>query len=143
MRELVQVADGVGQADRVEQFGGPDVRPGLGPAVHQAQRFGEEVPDPAYRVDGGPGVLVDHRRFVGAHLAQARGGGADQVGAVHADPAADLGALREQAECGAGGDGLAGAGFADQGDDLAGRDGEADPVEEGRAIAGRVTRRAW
>ncbi len=124
------------EADGVEEFDGPPVRVGGAHGAGEADALGEEVADAAQRVDGRPGVLEDHRGPAGAQFAQPGGVHGEDVPAVDEDLAGGDGAGRQQAEGGARGEGLAGAGLADQGDGLAGGDGEVDPVEHRAGGAG-------
>src|SRR5690606_9690287 len=80
----------------------------------------------------------DHADLVAANLRHGGVGAAEQLRPVEPDRAADVGALRQQPHDRLGRDGLAGAGLADDGEDLTGADLEAHPAHGvDHAVLGR------
>ncbi|GAA3026193.1 hypothetical protein GCM10020229_41860 [Kitasatospora albolonga] len=104
---------GVGDADQVEEFGGPGT--GCRPVqllVHP-DRLDDLVADPVDRGEGGERVLEDHRHLVAAQAREFTAGQSDQFAAFEAYGALDPCGTRQQAEHGQRGHRLAGAGLAD------------------------------
>ena len=133
-RELVRVAlhhaGRVGQADRGEEL--DDARAGIRPgeAEVEAQRLGDLLAGPVERVQGGERVLEDHGHPLAAHPSVLRLGQPHELVALEADAALDgARARRQEPHDGAAAHGLAGARLTHQADDLAGPDGEIEPVD--------------
>ena len=84
------------------------------------QRLLDLVADGEHRGQGGERVLEDHGDALAADLAHLEVGLAEQLLAVVGDGALDAGVLVQKAHDGHGGHGLAGAGFADDAEGLAG-----------------------
>ena len=98
------------------------------------------VPGDAFgRVEGADGVLEDHADGVAAKRLQGGLGGVKEVGAgeLHGF-GGDCGAAGFQAEQGEAQHGLAGAGLADDAEDLGGAEVQVDAAEDVQAAAGRV-----
>jgi len=122
----------VGQGDLVHGFEDAGAEFGAGDVgMVGTDGFGDLVADAHDGVEGGHGFLEDHgdaAATVGAHFLFWEG---EEVFAVEENFAGGDGVGREQAEDGEGCCGFAGAGFADEAEDFAGRDGEIDVVHDG------------
>ncbi len=92
--------------------------------------FCDLVADPHDGVEGGHGFLEDDGDLAateGAEVAVRQG---EEFAALPADGAGDAGGGAQQSEDGEGGDGFAGAGFADEAEDFAALKGEADAADD-------------
>lgn len=100
------------------------------------QCFGDLVADAHDWVQGGHRLLKDHGD--GAAAQGADGGFAEQIEALagEGNGAADAGVWRQEAEKGERGGGLAGAGFSDKAERLAGSDGKGEVVDDGASTEG-------
>jgi hypothetical protein len=129
MGEGIQPALGIGETGAGQRG---DHRRAQGPPPHGAverDRLGHLAADAVQRVEAGHGFLEHHADLAAAQLAQAGLGGIGDVGAVDMDAPGDAaGAGGEQAQDGAGGERLAGAGFAHQRQDFAAVEREGDAV---------------
>ncbi len=134
VREGVQGAGRVGDADQVEQVGGALAGGGPAEVLVDADGFGDLVADPVDRGEGGQRVLEDHGDPAAADLGELPGGQADQFAAVQPDRAAGAGGGGQQAEHSERGDGLAGAGLADQAERLAPVQVEVDAADRRVAV---------
>ena len=96
MRVLAQVPLGVVEPDGAQQLDGLRAGArGLDQLVVQPQRLGEEVADPAHRVDAGARVLEDHRHLAsGAARGVAPGRRRARRGRRRRTRPVDLGAVR-------------------------------------------------
>src|SRR5215217_6279173 len=126
---LVHPALGVRDADPLEHVHRPPA--GVGPAdvlVHQ-RGLDQLTTDLVEGVQRGERILEDHRHPLAAQLAQPRVAGGQELLAVQADGAVDLGALAVvQPHDRAAGHALAGAGLADDGERAASVDVQRDAV---------------
>ena len=119
-------------ADRPEHFDGPVVRFPPAEALVQADGFADLVADRVNRVERGHRFLEDHRDVVSAHVAHPRLGGVEQVLAGQPDRALGDPARRHrhQPHDGERGHALAAAGFTDDAERPAGRQFEAQSVDD-------------
>ncbi len=135
VREAVEGTVGGRYADQVEQFGGPLAGGGAveaGPV--DPQRLDELVADPVDGGEGGERVLEHHGDPSAADGGQLASGQADQLAVVQPDRAPDPGGAGQQAEHGQRGDGLPGAGLADDAEGLAPVQGEVDAAHGGDGV---------
>lgn len=123
---------GVGHVHLAQQLDGPLPGGGLVDVAVAADGLHQVVADRVDGVERRHGLLEDHGHVVAAHLPHPPLRRAHQLLAGEPDRAGTAGALRQQVEHRHGGHRLAGAGLADERDRLAGGDGEADAVGDGR-----------
>ena len=119
----------LGDAHRVEHADGffQCILPAHALVVHQ--HLGELPADPKIGVEGGHRVLEDHRDLLGADAIEFAFWQVEDLAAVIADAAAGTTVLGQQTHQGEHGLALAGAGFADDAEGLAGFHREADAVD--------------
>jgi hypothetical protein len=117
-----------GEAHRPEQLDGAIM--GILPVDRQVapDRLGDLRADPHRRVQRPLRVLEDHRGVAAPMLLQFLLAAADELHALEPDRAGNVGRARQQAHDRIRADGLAGTGLADDGQRLAGFDGEADTL---------------
>ena len=134
---VAEAALGVGEGDFFEGGDGAEAefaaREGR---LVGLEAFGELAADGHDGVEGGHGLLKDHGDFAAAEGAPEVRGLAEEFAALPEDGAGDLGGGAEEAEDGERGDAFAGAGFADEAEDLAGGEGEGDAVDDLRGADG-------
>ena len=141
--ELVRVGGGgagrVGQADLGQQVEHAGLDGGAGQVRVGAERLGYLVADAVQRVERGGGVLEHHRDAGASDAAHVAFRQRQKVRASQGDaPARHGDARRQQAQHGGGQQGLAGAAFADEAQDLAGVHMQGDAVQRQRPVgAGR------
>ncbi len=122
VRVLAEVPLGVVEPDGAQQLHRPRRARAAGPPAVEPQRLGEEVADPAHRVDAGARVLEDHRDLGAAQrAAAARGRRSARRSRRRAPRPRPRHRSGRSPRTVAGGDRLAGAGLADQPDHLARR----------------------
>ena len=128
--ELVRVAAepllGVGDLDRAEQLDRPHPGRPAPRAPMRAQGLGQLPADGSHRVEGGLRLLEDHRDPAAAIAEDLLLGKTEHLLAAQPHRAGRDGTVGQQADHRAGGHRLAGAGLADEGDDLTLVDGHAD-----------------
>ena len=131
--ELVRVGAeailGVADADAGQQVEDAGAGGGAGQALVQREALGDLALDGVQRVEAGHRLLEDEADVVAAGAAQGALVGGQHLGAAVADRAGDVGVVGQQADGGEGGDRLAGAGLADEGEGLAGVEVEGDAVD--------------
>jgi len=129
MRIIADALFGVGQRDLVHGFEDTGAKLGAGDAgMVGTDGLGDLVADAHNVVKRGHGLLEDHGDAAATMCAQLFFRSAKQIFAVEENFAGGHGVGRGQPQNGERGGGFAGAGFADQAEDFAGRDGEADVV---------------
>lgn len=136
VRIVVDLGVDVGDAYGLEEFARP--LPGLRAAVAvRRHRLDDLLADPHRRIEGGLRILEDHGDLAAAprtHLALGKG---EQVGAAVTDAArGDFAGDAQHPHHRAGGDGLAGAGFADDAEHLPRPNLEAHVVDGSDRAAG-------
>ena len=119
----------VAQADPVQKLDHPAARLRSDDALMQRQALGDLLFDRVQRIQRGHRLLEDEADIVAANPHQFLGVGADHLGAGVFHRPADLGRVGQQADGGKRGQGLAGAGFADQRQRLALGDGQRDVLD--------------
>ena len=127
---------GRGDVDAAQQLDGALARlPPRAAAVAQ-DGLDDLVADGEARIERGHRLLEDHRQPVAAQVAQGFVGDIEQIEAVEADRAGDLGGvLWQQPHDGERGHALAAAGFADEAERRAVGDAEVDAVDRMRGAA--------
>ena len=131
VRVLLDAAFGLGNVDEPQHRHRLLQRLGAAEALVQAQYLADLAPDRHHRVERGHRLLEDHRDFVAAdppHLGLAE---REQVTPGKADRPRDDPARRrgDEAQHGQGGDALAAAGLADDGEGFSGHHPERHPVD--------------
>ena len=126
---------GVGDADEFEQLDGPPGRLVLPDVAVDADRLGDLVAHGVDGREGGERVLEDHRDALAPQRGELPVAHAPQLLALEADRAGNVGARGQETHHRQRGDGLAGAGLADDAEHLAGGDGVAQ-APHGRDRAG-------
>ena len=131
--ELVRVGAeallGVADADLGQEVEDAGAGRGAGQALVQREALGDLLLDGVQRVEAGHRLLEDEADVVAAGAAQGALVGGQHLGAAVADGAGDVGVVGQQADGGEGGDRLAGAGLADEGEGLAGVEVEGDAAD--------------
>ena len=137
MREGAEAGGGSGDADLVEEFddAGADAVAGNGGVG--AQGFGDLPADGVAGVQRGHRLLEDHGDVAADEFSPRAGGEFQQVGAVEAEGVGgDFSGEGDEAHDGEHRHAFAGAGFADDGEKVAFRDGHVDAVDGAEAAAG-------
>jgi hypothetical protein len=139
MRVVSPAALGRGDGDLAEGFDGALAGLGAGDGgVVSTDGLGDLVADAHDGVESGHGLLEDHGHAQAAqglqHLLQTSGAGGGEV-AFEEHGAGEPRLRRQQSHDGEGGDALAGAGFADQGEGFARREDERDVAHGGYGAA--------
>ena len=129
MRIVVEAPLAVGNADELQELDRTPACRGLVEPLMDHQVLGDLLADGEHRVERGHGVLEDHSDPVPANLGHLLFGQREQVAVAekHA-PAADLPGWVDEPQDRERGHALAGAGLADDAEDLAGLDGEREAV---------------
>ena len=125
-----------GDVDAAQQFDRALARLPPRSAAMAQDGLDDLVADREARIERGHRLLEDHRQAVAAQVAQRLVGHIEQIEAVEADRAGDLGGMfRQQAHDGERRHALAAAGFADQPERRAIGDAEIDAVDRVRGAA--------
>jgi len=104
-----------------------------------ADGFGDLFANGHDRVEGGHGLLKNHGDVAAAFLAHGFVGQGEKVDAVEANGSFNAGVGVEETEDSKRGNGFAGAGFADEAEDFAGRDGETEVGDDlGAEVDGEI-----
>ncbi len=136
VRILVDPLVGRGDVDAAQQLDGALARPSPRTTAMAQDRLDDLVSDGEARIERGHRLLEDHRQPVAAQVAQGLVGHFQQIEAVEADRAGDLGGMfRQQPHDGERGYALAAAGFTDQTQRGAVGHAEIDAVDRVRGAA--------